>query len=87
MDELELHQGGIVRLTNFECYADDGVTRIKWKAPKGKVFICMLMGLEEKKITKEGDCLEILKVAKSIVNEESQEKIDGEISSVVGRMK
>ena len=39
--------GGVIRLKRFQSYSPNGKVRETYAAPKGKVFICLILGIEE----------------------------------------
>ena len=39
--------GGVIRLKTFQAHSADGKVRETYGAPKGQVFICMILGIEE----------------------------------------
>ena len=52
MSRLDLHDGDIIRLTsvknNFAPTGNMGLISTSFKAPKGKVFVAVLLGVEPK---------------------------------------
>ena len=57
----KLHQGNLIRITNFETISEDGKTKVRYKAPKGKVFVAVVLGSEDKTVHEEKDLLPVEK--------------------------
>jgi len=85
---MDLHQGDVVRLTNFEHHNDNG--RFRLRAPKKKVFVVMILGVEEKDPKDVGgllDCqkafFDIVEQVKKPMGEQDRPLIESELTSVV----
>ena len=52
--------GTLLRLRNFSYYSESGC-RLDYTAPKGKVFVAVLLGVEEKDGSEKLDHLEVFK--------------------------
>jgi len=61
--------GDMLRLRNFSYYSEDG-SRFDYTAPKSKVFIAVLLGVEEKDGTDRLDHVEVLGKLGYIANPE-----------------
>lgn len=48
---IDLCDGDVMRLPSVKCLMTDGVSWVTFKPPKGKVFIAILLGLDEKATT------------------------------------
>ena len=45
--------GQVIRMTSYTDVIDGGRTRLSWKAPRGQVYVALLLGVEAKDATDE----------------------------------
>ena len=89
--DSDIFIGNRVRLTNIQNVGVDPRCKITTKPPKGKVFVAIIVGIEEKKPETEDDILqgeEVIKRLRNIISLKPKDTpIEGcEVSSIVGVM-
>jgi len=85
--ESDLFVGSRIRLTSIQNVGMDPRCKVTHKPPKGKVYVAVLIGIEEQKVTGQDDIItaeEAIKRLKMIAEEETGEVVGGEITKVQG---
>lgn len=86
--ESDLFKGAMVRLSSMKSLDFDPRVSITHKPPKGKVFVAILIGIEDKDPGKIEDVIsgeETKKILQSLLDDESRDFIPGcTISSATG---
>ena len=85
----DLYQSTTIRLTSFETTAEDG-TKFRFQAPKGQVFVAILVGTEKKIPQSQEDLLMISPILRKILkNKENISKmplVDCKLTGVAGKV-
>lgn len=80
-----MRQGDCLRLTSFEYVSENG-TRLRYKMPRDKVVLAVIVGEEKKLPQKQEDMLDVKEAVKKTY-EGGRDAISAELTGITGKMR